>query len=89
MNTLEQVDTALDDQLDFTPELPCEGQEHQAGTSGHMVDAPGTILVQGPCCRTKILHCAPRAAQMRCQDTLRCGKCDVAHPVAEYTFTRV
>ena len=72
--------------LDFESQLPCEGEHHGRGLSGHISTAPGAFMVISPCCGPKIVQCSPRVEAMRDSGVLYCGLCERDHPTSEYSF---
>lgn len=71
--------------LDFEPTLPCEGDHHPRGLSGHDPTAPGAFLVVGPC-GPKVIQCLPRVNHMKTIGELYCRPCDRQHPITDYRF---
>ena len=74
--------------LEFAPQspLPCEGQHHARGISGHVASESAAFIVMSPCCGVKPLQCASRVASMREMGRLFCGSCKVEHLTSAYRF---
>ena len=66
----EDIELSVIEHLDFT--LPCEGQNHPAGTDGHVTEQPASYLVVLPC-GLSLMYCAGRAAWVREANMLHCN----------------
>lgn len=87
--SMTMEDTDLRDLINSA--LPCQGQEHPAGTLGHD-GGPGAFLLIAPCkCMPWVLQCAGRVKHMRAHPSgvLGCSKCATVYPLHLWRFIPV